>query len=73
MEKSLKVLSELENANILGRLHAYLPDIAADNIEDACTKHQLFDAIRGFSGQITLSAMDTTPDPTYTSNGCAIP
>ena len=39
LEKSLEVLSELENANVLGRLHAHLPDITVDTIEDACIKH----------------------------------
>ena len=68
MEKTQEVLSELENANVIGRLYSHLTDIAIESQEDPLQFHQLLKATERFEGQITRSAIDPTPDPSYKSN-----
>lgn len=63
LERAVCVLSDLENANFLGRLMAHL-DIIVQELEVLGTGHMSFHhAIKGFENEITNSATDTRPNP----------
>ena len=63
LEKAMCVLSEMENANVIGRLFLY-----EDEILNALTHNQpaaslFLRAIHPFRGVIPTSALDSTPNP----------
>jgi hypothetical protein len=59
LERSMEVLSDLENANILGRILAHHEDFN-DNPKAYTT---FFTKIAPFKGHVTNSGRDTTVDP----------
>ena len=58
LEKAMEVLSELENANILGRLLAHTDQLAEALAPNPDANVQYIKAIKGFAGDITESALD---------------
>ena len=57
-EKALKVLSEMENANILGRLLAHMNVLSMALTPNTDTHFACIKAIRNFEGNITESVLD---------------
>ena len=58
LEKAMEVLSELENANVLGRLLAHTDQLTEALAPNPDANAQYTKAIKGFSGDITESALD---------------
>ena len=54
----MEVLSELENANVLGRLLAHTDQLAEALAPNPDANAQYIKAIKGFAGDITKSALD---------------
>jgi hypothetical protein len=60
LEKAVCVLSDLENANFLGRFMSHV-DIMAEEMGSNVGAHINFGkAVRGFENEVTISATDTT-------------
>jgi hypothetical protein len=68
LEKAVCVLSELENANFLGRLIPYEEEILHDLTYDQRSASQFFRLLKTFDGTVTTSAIDPTPDPWRTGD-----
>jgi hypothetical protein len=58
LERSLEILSELENANVLGRLLAHLDTMHKDLQDRPNDRHTLYGVVHGFTGPIPYSATD---------------
>ena len=58
LEKAMEVLSELENANVLGHLLAHTDQLAEALAPNLDANAQYIKAIKGFAGDITESALD---------------
>ena len=57
-EKALEVLSEMENANVLGRLLAHMDVLSMALAPNTDTHFACIKAIRNFDGPITETALD---------------
>ena len=73
LEKALEVLSDLEDANVLGRLlaHADVIDMAFDSNDDH--HHAWAQVLSDFRGHITQSALDPRINPYRSIKGEPIP
>jgi hypothetical protein len=65
LEKSIEVLGELENANVLGRILAHLDVIATHLADDPMANLHFANAVRGFQGEIPYSARNPAINPLY--------
>jgi hypothetical protein len=63
LEKALCVLSELENANTLGRLFLYEDEIIEALIHDQPAASLFLRSIHPYRGVIPTTALDATPNP----------
>ena len=63
LEKAMCVLSELENANVLGRIVAHDDDILDSLAADHRTARQFLKIARSFEGTIPQSAIDARANP----------
>ena len=64
LEQSVNALSDLENANILGRLIAHVEEFEGDTKAYA----SFFKAVSPFKGQVTYSGSNTQIDPSMTNH-----
>jgi hypothetical protein len=73
LEKAMCMLSELENANVLGRIVAYDDDILHCLAADHHAAGQFLKITRSFEGTIPQSAIDTRTNPFRTAPSARIP
>jgi hypothetical protein len=62
-EKAIEVLSQLENANIVGRLCAHEDDLLRQLTADHKRPDIFFEVLRSYSGPVTVSALDARANP----------
>ena len=62
-ERAMLVLSDLENTNFLGRLLAHEDEILVDLRNDPLAAEHFIRLANQFTGPITKSALDATPNP----------
>jgi hypothetical protein len=62
-EKAIEVLSQLENANVLGRLCAHEDGILRQLTTDHKKADSFFELLCSYSGPVTLSALDACANP----------
>src|SRR6202789_1244367 len=62
-EKAIEVLSQLENANVIGRLCAHEDDLLRQLTADHKRSDLFFELLRSYSGPVTLSALDARANP----------
>src|SRR5882757_5414575 len=67
LERAMCVLSELENANVLGRLLAHGDEILHSLTSDQVTAGRFCRIMHHFEGTITQSTIDAAPNPLCTS------
>ena len=63
MEKAIGILTGLENANVIGRLLAHSDILAMELAPNPAANAHYSNAVTGFRGAITQSALDTTANP----------
>jgi hypothetical protein len=68
LEKAVCVLSELENANFLGRLIPYEDEILHALTHDQLSASHFFRLLKSYAGTVAISAIDPTPDLWRTGN-----
>jgi hypothetical protein len=73
LEKAICVLSELENANILGRIVAHDDDILDCLAADHHTAGQFLKIAQSFEGMIPQSAIDARANPFRTTPSAPTP
>jgi len=62
-EKAIEVLSQLENANVLGRLCAHENDLLTQLTADHKRPDIFLEVLRSYSGPVTVSALDARANP----------
>src|SRR6266852_2387133 len=67
LERAVEVLSELECANVLGRLLAHLDTLSEVLVQDVQTHLQFFNRVSGFQGHISNNACDLTKPLMHTN------